>query len=321
MKLTKGRIMKMLNKKRQSLKRYKKGKRSHKIKTFRKRKHFNLHNRSLKKYRGGQPEVASNDKPVDASNPTHEIIADPEPITKEDQVEREGEGEREGMKEVVAPDNELSSQSPNEVHFDVPEAKIAPEAEVAHEVEVAHEDEVASEGTGAPEETDLHNDLEGAPEESVTRNEHDIVAPEEEGAATPIVEQDLTTNNESSGAGEGPGADAQLPLSIDEKEQEQEQKQEQIEPQIEHSEDNGEAAGVDAVATSSTSSLANETGDTGLTIVAESLENLANYISEKIAQKVSDKMREGSTYGKSNEDLDSFNKAAIVSQEMAYNNE
>ena len=69
MKLTKGKISKLYRKNKQSLKRYKK-KETNKNKSFRKRGHVNLRNKSLKNYRGGQDKVdALNEKkPVDSSN-------------------------------------------------------------------------------------------------------------------------------------------------------------------------------------------------------------------------------------------------------------
>jgi len=69
MKLTKGKISKLYRKNKQSLKRYKK-KETNKNKSFRKRGHVNLRNKSLKNYRGGQDKVdALNEKePVDLPN-------------------------------------------------------------------------------------------------------------------------------------------------------------------------------------------------------------------------------------------------------------
>ena len=54
MKLTKGKLSKILNKKKQTLKRNKNKKRIDKRKTFRKKKPFNLKNLTLKKWIGGQ---------------------------------------------------------------------------------------------------------------------------------------------------------------------------------------------------------------------------------------------------------------------------
>jgi hypothetical protein len=65
MNLTKGKISKIRNKKRQSLKKYKKDGKKSKSKTFRKRKPLNLHNSSLKKYKGGQVETSTEAKPTE----------------------------------------------------------------------------------------------------------------------------------------------------------------------------------------------------------------------------------------------------------------
>ena len=54
MKLTKGKLSKIRNKKNQSAKRFKNTGKGRKTKTFRKRRALNLHNTSLKKYNGGQ---------------------------------------------------------------------------------------------------------------------------------------------------------------------------------------------------------------------------------------------------------------------------
>ena len=83
MKLTKGKISKLYRKNKQSLKRYKK-KETNKNKSFRKRGHVNLRNKSLKNYKGGQDkEDALNEKkPVgspniqDGKNKTAELLSE-----------------------------------------------------------------------------------------------------------------------------------------------------------------------------------------------------------------------------------------------------
>ena len=67
MKLTKGKLSKLYNKKKQSLKRYKKGGKTYKSKTFRKRKALNLHTTSLKKHRGGQAKPETDPVPGQTS--------------------------------------------------------------------------------------------------------------------------------------------------------------------------------------------------------------------------------------------------------------
>ncbi len=99
MKLTKGKLSKIRNKKNQSAKRFKNTGKGRKTKTFRKRRALNLHNTSLKKYNGGQgaktPENESKiieptkpdevpatsvvvDEPV---LPTTNVVDDPVPTT------------------------------------------------------------------------------------------------------------------------------------------------------------------------------------------------------------------------------------------------
>lgn len=70
MKLTKGRISKLFNKKRQTAKKYRNKKRSHVAKTFRKNTHINLHNSTLKKaLKGGEYANANI-----TSSPVEELI-------------------------------------------------------------------------------------------------------------------------------------------------------------------------------------------------------------------------------------------------------
>ena len=75
MKLTKGKLSKIRNKKRQSFKRYKKGGKSRKSKTFRKRRPLNLHNGSLKKYKGGNSETVEAKHPAEL--PTSSLHKEP----------------------------------------------------------------------------------------------------------------------------------------------------------------------------------------------------------------------------------------------------
>jgi hypothetical protein len=83
MKLTKGKISKLYRKNKQSLKRYKK-KETNKNKSFRKRGHVNLRNKSLKNYRGGQDKVdalneketASSSNIPDGKNKTAELLSE-----------------------------------------------------------------------------------------------------------------------------------------------------------------------------------------------------------------------------------------------------
>ena len=83
MKLTKGKISKLYNKKRQSLKKHKKIKSSYKKRTFRNKRKVNLARKSLKKinYRGGEGE--NNDTPKNDINEITEtpvINADDMPV-------------------------------------------------------------------------------------------------------------------------------------------------------------------------------------------------------------------------------------------------
>jgi hypothetical protein len=71
MKLTKGKINKLYNKKKQTLKRFKNKNNKGKNKTFRKRKHLNLHNSTLKKYGGGNEDEKTSETII--SEPDHKF--------------------------------------------------------------------------------------------------------------------------------------------------------------------------------------------------------------------------------------------------------
>ena len=76
MKLTKGRISKLFNKKRQTAKKYKNKKKNHVVKTFRKNTHINLHNSTLKKTLKGGENSENNIEPITniTSSPVEESI-------------------------------------------------------------------------------------------------------------------------------------------------------------------------------------------------------------------------------------------------------
>ena len=76
MKLTKGRISKLFNKKRQTVKKYKNKKKNHVAKTFRKNTHINLHNSTLKKMLKGGENYENNIQPNTniTSSPVEEYI-------------------------------------------------------------------------------------------------------------------------------------------------------------------------------------------------------------------------------------------------------
>jgi len=85
MNLTKGKISKLYNKKRQSLKKHKKVKSSYKKRTFRNKRNLNLARKSLKKihykkYRGGEGDV--NDTPKDDVNEIAEQPTSTNPINE-----------------------------------------------------------------------------------------------------------------------------------------------------------------------------------------------------------------------------------------------
>jgi hypothetical protein len=124
MKLTKGKLAKLLNKKKQTMKKNKKGKREKRgrRKTFRNRKHLNLMKKTLKKWSGGEDvknaEVES-DKPVvekeefmvqqDESNidPTSFLDSSKE---REDEIDEESSNNEEEPKEEEPKEEEPKEQ-------------------------------------------------------------------------------------------------------------------------------------------------------------------------------------------------------------------
>ena len=68
MKLTKGKLAKLINKKKQTMKKNKKGKREKngRRKTFRRRKHLNLMKKTLKKWSGGENDEETIEKPLES---------------------------------------------------------------------------------------------------------------------------------------------------------------------------------------------------------------------------------------------------------------
>lgn len=115
MKLTKGKLSKIRNKKNQSAKRFKKTGKGRKTKTFRKRKALSLHNTSLKKYNGGQgtksSELDDPTKPEKNADSTTDVVDEPsmEPVVlPTTDLEDPGEGPG-SHQELPAPVSEVGS--------------------------------------------------------------------------------------------------------------------------------------------------------------------------------------------------------------------
>ena len=125
MKLTKGRLMTLIHKKNQTSKRYKKKssrRKPSKMRTLRKRKHFNLHRATLKKYRGGQPskegEKEGNEEgnKEGSSQKTTSIVNDSGAT-----IEGEPEVPSQQQVEEERPNGERISEEPKEEAVRLPE--------------------------------------------------------------------------------------------------------------------------------------------------------------------------------------------------------
>lgn len=145
MKLTKGRISKILNKRKQTLKKNKNKKRSHNGKTFRKNTHVNLHNSTLKNVSkggsgiaydksvrfGGENEVMEFDKKEPVSNissqPVETIIQLPESAkdvpTVKDAIENIKSDTQDVIEELEDINPDTGANMDNIVVVDLPEQK------------------------------------------------------------------------------------------------------------------------------------------------------------------------------------------------------
>ena len=241
MKLTKGKLSKIRNKKHQTVKRFKKSSKGNKTKTFRKRKGLNLHNTSLKKYNGGK-------------------------------IDDDVKEEEETPKTVVAKQEEPAEEIPaptSDVVAPISEEPVSEEQEPVSEEPVAEEQEPVSEEPVAEEQEPVQV------EEPVAEEQEPVQAKE------PIAEDEPT-----------PDVITEKPI------------------------ENEEASEVESIAESDADQepivepLVEEVVKNDLSIVAESLDKLAEYISDKIAQKLK--------YGSSSElNRDSFDAVATANNTMA----
>jgi len=309
MKLTKGRLMTLIHKKNQTSKRYKKKSSRRKLskaRTLRKRKHFNLHRASLKKYRGGQPEVPKEnekEKEEGASNSGEMIDAEKNSVTngavvtapQEQEQQEEGKGQQE----------ELQAAKPEEQQEELQAAK--------------------------PEEEQEEQPLQ--PEEE---QEEQPLQPVKDGTTAPqegetVEEEDTKLNSQQVDDGIGPGSDAPLPVDVMTLEkQQQEQKDGESQDKNNNNNNNNEdeepreegvKEGVGEQTEVKENGQQEEIGQTaekgqGVVkeepmILVESLDHLAEYLAKKIAQQ----LRTNSEPTRSNEDA--FQRVGDASEEMA----
>jgi hypothetical protein len=327
MKLTKGKISKIQNKKKQSLKRYKKGGKTHKSKTFRKRRAFNLHNKSLKKYKGGQPvetEAKSDGTPNLAEKPTTDVEGAPSP--------------------TVAPTTDVEATPVVEepVKSDEIPTPVVPTSDV--EATQVEEEPVKSNVVG---EESLGSDVE---EPDKTNATPPPVVPTSDVEETPVGEESLGTNvdatpvgeeslgtdvdatrvGEEEDPGEGPGSGSALPPPISaegslDADNLSNNADDSVgtnvaagsEGEQEASVEGEQEASVEGEQENQPSMTENTPAGNDISIVAESLSKLADYISEKIAQKLKNLSFGSSSGSGSDLNRDSFNAVANANETLA----
>uniref|UniRef100_A0A6C0JYP6 Uncharacterized protein n=1 Tax=viral metagenome TaxID=1070528 RepID=A0A6C0JYP6_9ZZZZ len=336
MKLTKGKLSKIQNKKKQSLKRYKKGGKTHKSKTFRKRKHLNLHNTSLKKYKGGQAKVkpvvneteSSEIKPLEPeplTQPSQEVKPLPEeekqPVTQSEESQQPVTQLEEAQQPLTQPSQEVKPL-PEEEKQPVTQSEESqqpvtqPEEEVQQPVTQLEE---SQQPVTQPEEEQQPVTQPEEEQQPVTQLEEprDPLVPSEEEQQT--VELPLETPNQepiSPNPGEGPGSHQELPPPVSE------EGSETANNNLDNSDtgsDTESLAGSEMGSIVEPPKLEEEPiaqANSSPFIAAESLDNLIDYISEKIASK----LKQSSSFGAgSGTDLnrDSFNSVATASETLA----
>jgi hypothetical protein len=261
MKLTKGKLAKIINKKRQSLKRNKKNAKKNNNKTFRKRKHVNLHSRSLKKYSGGLVEAKEPDNKEAELDPTSSDYENPsklEIVNQEQPVDKK----EETLKEVVPVTKMMDEMD---------ESAISGESEPEKEQEIPGESEPEKEQEIPGESEPEKEQVQTLPEEPLESVEPEIQPKTEE----------------SSEYGSDDGLEDEQPSVEDSLEKEQ-------------------------PITLEEPSQRTSPVESDVSIVAESLDKLVEYISDKIAKKL-----KTVSFAPSNElNKDSFDALANANQSL-----
>lgn len=276
MKLTKGKLSKIRNKKNQSAKRFKKTGKGRKTKTFRKRKALNLHNTSLKKYKGGQgaklPESAP--KVVEPVKPDEPIVVPPtSDVVGELSTEMPPTSDAvQEMSTEVPPTSDVVDENPGEgpgSHQALP----PPVSEIGSdsaEVSPAAKKEMVEDGTNATSDVVPVSNLENGSESGSEIGSEDAASLSETEEPKPEMTKETEPETETEKETE--------PLPI-----EGEQSQSQQQP------------------------LGND-----MSIVAESLDKLAEYISDKIAKK----LNLGTSNSSTDLNRDSFNAVANANEAL-----
>jgi hypothetical protein len=205
MKLTKGRLLKIINKKKQSLKRYKKREKNskyRKIRTFRKRKSVNLHNATLRKYKGGQGvEEKQGEGLSDSQESPASLEASPQEVVVP-QVENDTAGE-------IVHDNGTND-----------------DAATASEVSASEASGNGATGNGASGNGEGNEDIQSVGDEVVRSSEANGNGAVERGdesqavaSANDVTENVVTANDASAKeleeAGQGSGDEHSLPLPVE----------------------------------------------------------------------------------------------------------
>jgi hypothetical protein len=283
MKLTKGKLSKIRNKKNQSAKRFKKTGKSNKTKTFRKRRALNLHNTSLKKYKGGKgpklpenvPQVVEPVKPVEpvVVPPTSDVVGESQPMSTEMQPTSDVVDETQempptsdvvGETQEMPPTSDVVDENPGEgpgSHQALP----PPVSEIGSdsaEVSSAAKQEMVEDGTNATSDVIPVSKLENGSD-----------------SGSEIGSEDAASLSEV----DDPRPETEPEMELESKPIEGEQSQSQQQP------------------------LGND-----MSIVAESLDKLAEYISDKIAKK----LNLGSSNSSTDLNRDSFNAVANANEAL-----
>jgi len=279
MKLTKGKISKIRNKKNQSAKRIKKSGKGRNTKTFRKRKALNLHNTSLKKYKGGDgsklpenvPQVVEPTKSnkTGVVPPTSDVVQEmPKEMPPTTDVVQE-------MPKEMPPTTDVVQEMPKEMP---PTTDVVQESQVEPEMETSTTNiENPGEGPGS------HQEL-PPPVSEVGSDSAEVSS-----AAKQEMVEDVTPVSElenSSDIGSEIGSEDAASLS------EMEETKPKSEPELEQQQPVGN----------------------DLSIVAESLDKLAEYISDKIAKKLN--LNLGTSNSSTDLNRDSFNAVANANEAL-----
>jgi hypothetical protein len=303
MKLTKGKVAKIINKKNQSLKRNKKQlSKKNKIKTFRKRKHINLHSRSLKKYSGGIVEAKEPEKKdnVEVTQPSSEyedptkleIVNQEASLNKTENTEEDSLNKKENTEEDTLNKKENTEEDSLNKKENAEEVSLNKKENA--EEDTLNKTENTEEVVPVTKMMDNMDDQPANSEENLKSNE--------EQSQTPILPEEPVSSEESSGYGSDEENSLVPEGYLEKDEPSAKASLDQEQPSVEEPTVSSEET------TQQTSPIEND-----VSIVAESLDKLAEYISDKIAKKL-----KNVSFAPSNElNNDAFNALANANEALA----